>query len=356
MVVLAFAAACGGDDGKKKQRREGEEAGAGYGGELIVTAGSMSDAGMPPEGGNGGVPSVPAAGQGGEPVVPMGGVGGEPGVSGAGGDGGEPAVCCKRLTCAEAAAECGPYIDDGCGGWLDCQCPPGKLCDGTGTCSLDCVPIPDLCMVDQSKCGATTDNCGNPINCPTTCGGQPDVKCIDGSCRACKSTCDAGDCGMVADYCGSFLDCPDTCADTGGKCMPGGYCQTCKTMCAPEDCGMMPDNCGGTIDCTATVCDGKECDGSGHCCLPSDPVATCGDAKCGNFWDGCKAIQCGATCTETQICDTSTGCHESVCKKAGYTCGTVANAGFANGFESCGYCGDNEFCDPELLICIPICQ
>ena len=159
--------------------------------------------------------------------------------------------CCRPLSCAELAYDCGA-ADDGCGGEIDC----GNCSGCAGQC-LDhrCQPF----SMDRSSCHQGDvwwfDSCGNAEFIREDCGS---ATCIDGAC--CEPDCASHDaCGL--DGCGHACG---TC-DGDRFCFQDRYCvwdhgnngsETCNTICAwgHSSCvGTSSYDCGtkgvGGIDC-----------------------------------------------------------------------------------------------------------
>ncbi|MGZ3453557.1 MAG: hypothetical protein ACXVEF_28395, partial [Polyangiales bacterium] len=178
----------------------------------------------------------------------------------------DPAACKKR-TCADDGANCGP-VADGCGGLTEScgSCPAGQVCGGGGTPSVcgttvgdggGCVPT--TCEKAGANCGPIGDGCGGSLDCGTcstglTCGG-----------------------GGTASVCGVVYIAPD-----GGVLGDGGTCV--KKTCADygANCGPVADGCGGVVDCGT-------CSSASEICGASTPNV-CGSP----FGDGggCKPLTC----------------------------------------------------------------
>ena len=126
---------------------------------------------------------------------------------------------------------------DGCGGSCG-ACAANQICRG-GTC---CVPE-SVATTCAGRCGTWTNNCGQPVTCPTCPTGQ---ECLgNGSC---------------AQACGSGVTCPSYCTgcsvpNTEGAthCVAGNHPSVCPTQ-----------TCSSTADCpTGKQC--QMCQGSGRC-------------------------------------------------------------------------------------------
>lgn len=303
-LTVVLAAACGSDDGKKQARKDEEAAGQG-GQEDIGAGGGKNHAGEPgalPGGAGGDLPVVMVGGAGGElPVVVSGGAGGEGGEA-------PDIACCQAKTCEELDL-CGPYPkDDGCGHDRYCDCGPATEC--VAYHCVACEPDPNFC---DNHCGATVDNCNNPLKTP----------------------------------------CPDKCAEQ----TPGSICYQ-ETCCTPQtecfnQCGTIDDGCGGTLDC-GNNCEGTDvvCGNNHQCCVHNPD--TCSTAACGEVWDtGCgEYVDCGS-CETGQFCSVDHTCHPSECQAQGFECGTTPNLP-ADVTENCGFCPVDQGCIDHK--CTAICD
>ncbi len=224
-------------------------------------------------------------------------------------DGGSapPPPTCKKLTCADAKANCGP-IGDGCGGTVECgtcDATKGESCGGGGTPSVCGKPacVPKTCQDIGANCGAAVDGCGGILpDCGTCtkpgefCGGGGANKCgtgggeVDGGAtdggNACvpKTCVDLGvNCGPAADGCGNIIPSCGTCnAAAGETCGGGGVPSVCGKACIPKaacpaglDCGPIADGCGGIISCGGACPAGKTCGGGGVSNVCGGNGATC---------------------------------------------------------------------------------
>jgi hypothetical protein len=143
------------------------------------------------------------------------------------------------------------------------------------------------------------------------------------------AACDApnGDhyCGVIGDQCGNTLDCGTTCPNAGwlcknNMCKGGSTCTalTCVASSADSYCGAIGDGCGGTLDCGSTCPKpGWECvDGlckagptSGCLCRRTCTTAN-GRPVLRNIGDGCgNSLDCGTTCTKN-----GWTCKDNLCK------------------------------------------
>jgi hypothetical protein len=127
--------------------------------------------------------------------------------------------------------------NDGCGGSCG-ACGSNDICRG-GTC---CAPESPATTC-AGRCGTWTNNCGQPVVCPTCPGGQ---QCLSN-----------GSCAMV---CGPGIPCPSYCT---GCSVPTSEGEThCVAGNSPNTCPTQV--CSSTADCPA----GKQCQmclGSGRC-------------------------------------------------------------------------------------------
>jgi hypothetical protein len=99
-----------------------------------------------------------------------------------------PPKACVPITQCPAAADCG-YVEDGCGGLVECgKCPTGEACGvgnppvpnkcgkGPTTC------VPRSCAAQKLECGPAGDGCGDKIDsCGTCAAGE---LCEQGRCVA----------------------------------------------------------------------------------------------------------------------------------------------------------------------------
>ncbi len=208
---------------------------------------------------------------------------------------------CKRLTCANLKATCGP-IGDGCGGIVQCgTCAVGETCGGGGVVSACGKPAcaTKTCADQGANCGALGDGCGGLIpSCGTCdagqCGGGGPSKCgaggaDAGACIPTKTLCAAGDCGPIADGCGGLINCAVACP-AGQSCGGGGTPSLCgappcvKKTCGTQNCGFVADGCGGSLTCwppapAPSVCGpGESCGGAGvpnTCGTPATCTGLC---------------------------------------------------------------------------------
>ena len=142
----------------------------------------------------------------------------------------------KKKACRRNCSDrtCG---SDGCGGSCG-ACGANQLCRG-GTC---CVPDP-VATTCAGRCGTWTNNCGQPVTCPSCPTGQ---QCLSN--------------GSCAQACGPGIACPSYCQgcsvpNTEGAthCVAGNDPTACPTQ-----------TCSSTADCpTGKHC--QMCNGSGRC-------------------------------------------------------------------------------------------
>ena len=238
-------------------------------------------------------------------------------------------IVCNEL-CVDpdtSPSHCGAS-DDCVGETSGSACEPGFVCDGAGSCALQCqqglVECDSICIdpnTNQQYCGAS-NTCSGGVACPlgTLCNGagECELSCPDGLVE-CDGTCI--DPNTNHDYCGAIGDCLD--GNAGTTCQPGFVCNgagACELSCQDTllDCGgtcIDPKTeesfCGATADCAngnvGVVCeqghlcvDGQcelscpanliDCDG--NCINPqSDPVYCGASGDCQNENDG---VDCGA--------------------------------------------------------------
>jgi hypothetical protein len=210
--------------------------------------------------------------------------------------GGTTPTGCKKLTCDDVKATCGP-IGDGCGGVVECgpcDAAKGESCGGGGTPSVCGKPgcKPKTCLEIGANCGAAVDGCGGILpDCGTCdvagefCGGGGGNKCglgvgeADGGASDGGNTCvpkscfDLGvNCGPAADGCGGIIASCGTCnAAAGETCGGGSVPSVCgkacvaKVACDPGlNCGPVADGCGGIISCGGACPNGQSCGGGGQ--------------------------------------------------------------------------------------------
>jgi hypothetical protein len=310
---------------------------------------------------------------------------------------------CKKRTCEEAGANCGP-VADGCGGLIEnCgTCAPGTVCGGGGTpsvCGTDvnggagCIPL--TCEKAGANCGPAGDGCGGVIQCGTcsgneTCGGggTPSVCGIayegpvgdGGTCvpRKCEDV--GANCGPVADGCGGLLQCgdcraPEICGGAGRPNVCGNPFAQDGSACKPltcqdvgANCGPIGDGCGGVVQCG--TCQGSLiCGGGGRPSVCGNPFATDGGAackprtcqevgaNCGPVADGCGGLlQCGS-CQAPFLCggdgrpnvcgnrfadDAGVVCRPKTCQELGANCGPAGDG--CGGVVQCGTCIAPDIC------------
>jgi hypothetical protein len=327
-----------------------------------------------------------------------GGVNGNGGASGTidGNGGGEvDANGCLRASCIAQGFRCG-FIDDGCGGQLDCstsalgeKCGNGTVCDAISHTCVVC--IAKTCESEGKTCGIISDGCGGTLNCTqivsggmgcptgTTCGGGG----VPGQCGCRKATCQElnARCGTVSDGCGGTLDCT---AATGGGCGAGQECDTATNQCfipnctpltcaqLGNPCGLVSDGCGRTIACSQCP-SGQLCDAVTNTCLAHAgdgapnfglPSAACGERVCGRMVDACGyAHDCGSSsacgggtvCKDNQCtaCTPLTVCPPRRCGAISNGCGGTLVCG--NGAQSPAFadvCDTGEVCDQQRGVCV----
>lgn len=250
--------------------------------------------------------------------------------------GGCGVVCDLEEACVAGACEpaCGPgrVACDGacidprtsrefCGAAGDCagddageSCAPGTVCDGAGSCAVECLP-------DLVQCG---DACVDPMVDREFCGASGDCLAMNaGAACADGFVCSAGECALSCQA--ELLGCDGTCVDpmederycgASGDCMAsnaGDECgadERCDTgLC----CGLGEANCSNTCvdvlanasacgDCN-TICGGGELCSSGACTPTSCAAILAADA---NATSGTYAIDPDGAGAFDVYCDMDT--------------------------------------------------
>ncbi len=281
--------------------------------------------------------------------------------------------CCATVCTGGASGldSCCP-VEDFCPGGTespDLCCTGGATCCGSGTNANACVDlsVPGNCCIE--------DDCGDPCQvchpmehvCVARCDAATEVCCADASgALVCvlAETCDCDQlCGPVETgiNTGSYYCCtePDytICCDgpeseccggpAGRECNANGHCceenqfecngvcvadgTPCSDCAVDDDCGAcavcMNGNCApceavGNICCN-DVCANAQCCDAGDCVVQAD---VCLDAQGVNIClclDGICVPGTGATCTDSNDCDTGEVCCESECVAA--ECCTAAD-------------------------------
>jgi hypothetical protein len=266
---------------------------------------------------------------------------------------------------------------------------PGEGCP---TCVAE--PISTTCA--GVACGSATNNCGDTVECPNTCGACEmcsdtnacvasgaacGESCCDNSQQCCDDVCiDAGACCTDAD-CGNCETCngAHACVPAGESC--GDACcdpatqQCCNGGCIDKNACCMDDDCPDNQTCNSGQCveqciaDGGVCSSADECCAGS--TCACGVCRSGqitichatgNASDPYDEITINVTELNAHCGDAGDlipapegGCPPAVCtpeskeKTCGSdTCGTKKN----NCGQSvvCGACGSNESCQNGLCV------
>ncbi|MFT3922708.1 MAG: hypothetical protein QM778_09255 [Myxococcales bacterium] len=267
------------------------------------------------------------------------------------------------LTAADCTGKCG-FINDKCGGFIDCDpnhnvCGAGYECKSNACTQIPNVPNPPACQPTQTiqqacanKCGFVNHECG-VYDCSSlggagnTCSGGK--VCTNSTCvtptvpvctpdtsshNKCPAVAGKTACGSVPQYeCNANYDC-GTCGN-GETCGAGGanLCGTTPTCQAPTiatvcngKCGVLPTGCGNaTYDCDAyhgACSGGQTCGGGGKSNVCGTPATTCvphdcQGSTCGNSTDGCgHQISCwpqGQTqCAAGSTCAVKNGIQQCV--------------------------------------------
>ncbi len=253
----------------------------------------------------------------------------------------EPPTCTPS---ACPAGACG-LMPDGCGGYNQCTCAPGKACISNQCVDPNCTPT--TCAAEGASCGIVANGCGGTLDC--------------GTCPSCTPTPEAqacsGKCGFVSDGCGGVYECPDCTGGLAcslGACVPGS-CKPLTECPANLDCGVISDNCSGSVNCgTCTL--PEVCGGSGQsnvCGIPECKPLTCDEvgAACGLIGDGCGGtVDCGL-CPLGQACgiggtpNQCSGCEPRTCADANAECGIIGDG--CGGVVQCGPCKDGLICGAQ---------
>lgn len=292
------------------------------------------------------------------------------------GDPPTPPSCTPKTAaqvCPGVNDACG-YIEDGCGGVVDCGgCASGFYCDGTTCRTQQCTPA--TCASLGFNCGTHADGCGGfarnaqgQVGCGDCTGGQLCGLGGAGLCGGADCTpipvltaCPPNSCGIVSNGCGGTYNC-GSCV-TGQVCGAGGPNQcgtgTCPvipkaTACANKNCGFVSDGCGGSYECGTCVAP-DTCGGGGQAnvcghpqCTPYSKDQACAGKQCGWVSDGCgAAINCG-TCPGGGVCGGAgpnlcgSTCTITTCNAKGAECGAIADE--CGGVLNCGSCPSGQTC------------
>jgi hypothetical protein len=232
--------------------------------------------------------------------------------------------------------------DDGCGGSCG-SCPASQYCDG-GQCLRTCRPNPDK-VTCAGKCGWVLNNCDEPVECTSLCGGCcAGKRCLPGTendacgtggkaCHACQAglTCGEGD-SPTPGECGCKRGGP--CGDQAtGVCLStvdGGY------ACLISNTGTT--SCVGADPCGST----RSCSNSANCgCYTTvEQGGLCLEILPGYAFPG---LGC-ATQEQRPPCDTSAEC------PAGSVCAPLN--GLSPGTICCDDRGDNN--DGKIGFCVDV--
>lgn len=295
-------------------------------------------------------------------------------------DGPPPPPSCTAATAQTACpGKCG-YVNDGCGGVVDCgdSCPNGQICNETTNQCVNQCNVLD-CGDVGANCGYISDGCGEVVNCGTcsdgqVCGLYQANVCAQPVCTPInQATACANKCGTISDGCGGVLECGG--CPQGQACGAGGPNICGVGICTPLDCaaqnigcGMAGNGCGGVIQCDECTLP-ETCGGGGvpsQCGRPLCDPQSCQDvgAQCGFIGDGCGGSvdcgpcpnngvcggagpnQCGGSCTPL-TCDAV----DAECGLVGDGCGDLVNCGSCPPGQVCGAlepnkCGDGPSCTP----------
>jgi hypothetical protein len=219
-------------------------------------------------------------------------------------------VTCGARQCGQVMNNCGLWVECGAGGTS--ACPNAQFCKPDDTC---CAPnnaqaCANLCQVNA------TNNCGQVIGCPATCGGGQ--VCNQGQCCTPSNPC-GNQCGVtLTDMCSVSYMCsctsPATC--TGGTCCtPNGTCNgNCK-----DNCGNYSSACCVDAGCMPNgTCSGNCTDNCGN------PQPSCCVDSGGPPDGGCGSCTSAAQCPCSGYCGNGGSC-VPYCAGAGTSCSTTSS-------------------------------
>jgi len=200
------------------------------------------------------------------------------------------------------------------GGALDEASTAGE--SGVAACDVGAAD-PFAC---NGRCGSVTDNCGNEVDCATTCAGNL-------VCNPTKHLCECeatdwchGRCGNSIDYCGVEQTC--TCP-TGSVCNQlSGLCGNCipnPLACNGKTCGYADDGCAKQTcgDHGGGCAAGDSCHydpgaTAGTCCTPKSGADLCVGKCAGTVTDPCTGQK--TDCSTLNTCTTNTEqCQNNTC-------------------------------------------
>ncbi len=263
----------------------------------------------------------------------------------------ENGVCgppCAPKTCVDdfAPGSCGQQLDDGCGGFLKCECPSGEGCNTSDPGVIGtCVPLSncatygangeegDACSKSTSPSFPRGD--GVNLNCPCTGGrfcvinGADVVGDAIGTCCTDTATCSGTNACTVPNTCnGTAIGCCGSnqyCDSSNDTCVDRNVCsdftdQLVNSPCSNGASSIFPRGDGVNLTCPCVGADlyctdgnGTEVSGSqdGTCCLDTsscDGVTSCTTPNTctGEAVDCCEVDQyCHPitdTCEDLMVC------------------------------------------------------
>ncbi len=265
-------------------------------------------------------------------------------------------------TCNGADDDCDGLTDEGLTRGCTNACGSGIETCISGSYVGCTAPTPGLeaCNGIDDDCDGTVDE-GLTRTCSTACGTGTET-CVDGSYVGCDAPTPSPEtCNDVDDDCNGVIDdgnpgggapcLPDgdggyTLSDggtgggdggTGGRCIAGRVrCQAGSLVClgasspTPETCNCRDDDCDGLVDeDSSSLCPGggacidctcqSPCAHSEFACPPGEECDTSRANPDAGILGYCVPGPCaGVTCSDTEVCDPSTGMCRDLC--AGRTC------------------------------------
>ncbi len=214
-----------------------------------------------------------------------------------------PSTCTPASNAIVCQGKCGA-VTDNCGNPRTCSsdCGLGKSCQA-GMCA--CVPDPAWC---NGRCGASQDNCNQGVSCGgcdggLTCSAAGACGCVP---EPAATTCAGKACGTATNNCGQSVGCGNgsACANMAAVCESNGTCcvddgAACVNRCAGVS---VVNNCGQNVGCAVQCNAGQVCVGT-SCCVPEPFATTCAGKACGPATNNCgQAVACSDTCAAPSSC------------------------------------------------------